>query len=85
LLKPGYLHVARDLNENGAKSYARVKTYQEISDIIDKYDFDGQDIKESPEEIISNFISCHSKISPEKVHVKKCITKNKISLHFVIS
>lgn len=98
-LMPGYFHVARDLNENGAKSYARVKTYQEISDIIDKYDcvyevvtsewkemydFDGQDIKESPEEIISNFISCHSKISPEKIHVKKCITKNKISLHFVI-
>jgi hypothetical protein len=90
--------VTRDLNENGAKSYARVKTYQEISDIIDKYDcvyevvtsewkevydFGEQDIKESSEEIISNFILCHSKISPEKVHVKKCITKNKISLHFV--
>lgn len=98
-LMPGYLHVARDLNDKGAKSYARVKTYKEISEIINKYDcvyevvtsewkeiydFDGQDIKESPEEIIENFISCHSQISPEKVHVKKCITKNKISLHFVI-
>ena len=57
---------------NGAKSYTRVKTYKEISEIIDNYDcvyevvtsewkeiydFDGQGIKESPEEIIENFIS----------------------------
>ncbi|KAG2172435.1 hypothetical protein INT43_004977 [Umbelopsis isabellina] len=98
-LMPGYLHVARDLNNRGAKSYARVKTYKEISDIIDNYDcvyevvtsewkemydFDGEGISETPEEIIDNFVTCHSQISPEKVHVKKCITKNKISLHFVI-
>lgn len=98
-LRPGYLHVARDLNDRGAKSYARVKTHQEISDIIDQhdcvyevvtsewkemYDFDGQDISETPDEIVSNFVACHRQISPERVHVKRCITKNKTSLHFVI-
>jgi hypothetical protein len=98
-LKPGCLHVARDLNEKGAKNYARVETYKEISDIIDQYDcvyevvtsewkemydFDGKGISETPEEIIDNFIACHKQISPEKVHVKKCITKDKTSIHFII-
>jgi hypothetical protein len=98
-LKVGYLHVARDLNENGAKSYARVKTYEEISTIINNYkciyevvtsgwkemyDFDGEGVEESADTIISNFIECHSQISPEKVHVKRCITKSKLSLHFII-
>jgi hypothetical protein len=98
-LKPGYLHVARDMNENGAKNYARVKTYEELSQVIDNYDcvyevvtsewkemydFDGEGVEESVEEIISNFCKCHEQISPEKVHVKKCITKSKLSLHFVI-
>ena len=98
-LKPGYLHAARDINENGSKNYTRVKTYEELSQVIDNYDcvyevvtsewkemydFDGEGVKESAEEIISNFRKCRYQISPEKVHVKKCISKSKLSLHFVI-
>jgi hypothetical protein len=48
------------------------------------YDFDGNDVKESAETIIDNFIKCHQKISPEQVHVKECVTNSKMSLHFVI-
>ncbi len=98
-LKPGYLHAARDVNEKGIKVYTRVKTYEEMSKIIDDfdcvyevvtsewkemYDFDGNDVKESADEIIANFVQCHQEISPERVHVKKCIGGSKLSLHFVI-
>lgn len=98
-LEPGYFIVARDVNSRGIKEYARVKTQDEMSGVIDNnrcvyevvtsewkemYDFDGNDVPESADEIIANFISCHQQVSPEKVHVKRCISKSKLSLHFVI-
>lgn len=109
-LQEGYLHLAKDINDRGMKAYTRVKTYDDISRIIDEeecvyeivtgewkemYDFDGKDIAEDADVIIANFISCHQQISPEPVHVKRCISPSstrenapsshgKLSLHFVV-
>lgn len=95
----GYLHIARDVTSSGIKQFASVKTYEEISKIIDKYqcvyeivtsswtemyDFDGKDLPCTEEDIISNFKYCRSMISKDVVHVKSSSTMSRISLHFIV-
>lgn len=79
-LKKGYLHIARDINKMGSKEFTHVKTYEEISKIIDEndciyevvtgkwtefYDFDGINIDyDKEDEIVENFKFVYSKINP---------------------
>ncbi|CAO3620986.1 unnamed protein product [Cunninghamella echinulata] len=98
-LRDGYLHVAKDVTSSGIKQFASVKTYEEISRIIDEelcvyeivtsswtemYDFDGKDLACTEEDIISNFKQCRLMISDDTVHVKSSSTSSRISLHFVV-
>ena len=98
-LRDGYLHVAKDVTSSGIKQFASVKTYEEISQIIDEelcvyeivtsswtemYDFDGKDLPCTEEDIISNFKQCRLMISDDAVHVKSSSTSSRISLHFIV-
>lgn len=78
--KPGYLHIAKDINTQGSKMYTHVKSYTDIIDIINSekcvyeivtgqwtemYDFDGVGIpKEQLPNIVENFKNIYYQTNP---------------------